>query len=110
MKHTITCTERITLAPDHAYRVLHPHAAEKIYPVYTIDDERYIEIKADTLGGILLTKISDLHVMDGELNAIPAPRRVNEKDMPVVYPQDVQSLKDITGTVPAPRTIDKYRG
>lgn len=109
MKHTITCTERITLAPNHAYRVLHPHDTEKIYPVYTIDGEKYIEIKGDTLGGVLMTKLSDLHVMDGELNAITAPIRVAEKDMPRIYPQDIDGLRDITGETPRPKTIDKYR-
>lgn len=103
--HEITCTERITLAPDHAHLVLHPNDTEKIYPVYVIDGERYIIIKGDTLGGELMTKLSDLHISNGELNAIPAPMRVYLKDMPRLYPQDIPALTDITGTVPAPRTM-----
>ena len=109
MKHyTITCTEHITLPPDHAYRVLHPHATEKVYPVYTVNGERYIEIKADTLGGILLTKLADLHVSGGELNAVPAPIRVDGRDMPRIYPQDIPALTDITDTVPTPRSLDVF--
>ena len=108
MKHyDITCTERITLAPDHARKVMHPNATEKTYPVYTIDGERYIIIKADTLGGTLLTRLSDLHVFSGELNAIPAPLRVPDADMPRLYPQDIDGLTDITGTV-QPRVITRY--
>lgn len=102
MKHTITCTERITLPPDHAHRVLYPHATTKIYPVYNVDGQRYIEIKADTLGGVLLTRLSDLHVSNGELNAVPAPIRVKDA-LPYIYPQDIEKLTDITDSVPFPR-------
>ena len=106
-RHVITCTERITLAPDHARKVLHPNDTEKTYPVYTIDGERYISIKADTIGGTLLTRLSDLHVYNGELNAVPAPLRVSDADMPRLYPQDINGLTDITGTI-QPRIITHY--
>ena len=108
MKHyTITCTERITLPPDHAHRVLYPHATEKTYPVYTVGNERYIEIKADTLGGTLLTKLTDLHVDNGELNAVSTPLRVDNRDMPRLYTVDIQDLADITDQVPVPKKFDQ---
>lgn len=109
MRHTITCTERITLPPDHAYRVLHPHATEKTYPVYTVGNERYIEIKADTLGGTLLTKLTDLNVdMDtGELNAFSSPLRVDDHDMPRLYTVDIQDLADITDQVPVAKKFNQ---
>lgn len=94
-KHVeITCTERITLAPDHAHLVLHPHAVEKTYPVYMVDGQRYVEIMGDTRGGKLLTPLSDLIVKDGELRSKHAPRRVYE--VPSIWPGDIPALTDIT--------------
>lgn len=94
-KHAeITCTERITLTPDHAYLVLHPHATEKVYPVYMVDGQRYVEVMGDTRGGKLLTPLSGLIVRDGELRSKYAPRRVYEA--PTIWPGDIPALTDIT--------------
>ena len=107
-RYEITCTERVTLPPDHARKVMDPDATEKVYPVYTIDGERYISIKADTLGGTLMTRLNDLHVDNGELNAVPAPMRVDDMDVPRIYPDQIMDLTDITGQVPVPKKFDQY--
>lgn len=87
MKNAITVTGTVTLAPTYAHSIMHPHDTEQTYTVYEIDGQQYIQLRADTRPGRLLTLISDTYTdpADGLLKAHHAPIRVNNEDMPIIY-------------------------
>ena len=101
--HEITCTERITMAPDLVRRIDEPRATEKTYPVYRIAGERYIEVWGDSHGGRRLSKLDseNLHVdIHGVLRPSRCPLRVRNEDMPYIRPADMPNLlTDITGNI-----------